>query len=380
MSLQSQANTSANGSYPEVDKENNPVFQELYRIKVNNIQNGSIEVSSDLGLTWKIAGHVILPCEKVNYLGYTASKWAKTGCVAATAVNSLHIKTDYNSKDDRGVIFSIVPKELKEGIAYYNSFVSPDSSIYTDIPAGTSIFGGGYAPFVGNKLFTIRDASQTLYRIRKGYIPSKGDTIVIRVDRPVDYLAYITFENRFGGLITATYPSSFEKVVGLVLKPVFGVGRFSGTQFTDVGRLRANHSGVIDISTSPLGQIGGFQIIPANHGMSPEMTNARILTQWMVISSVSAEDPSIEGVAPFFLYFLNPNWSKMDLDDPHWIDNLMKRTLIEAKLKGSDVWQGVPEFSLTKYMGRTLPPWADTALTNVTHIRIWMPVYNYTYE
>jgi len=89
------------------------------------------------------------------------------------------------------------------------------------------------------------------------------------------YPSEIEFENRFGGFVTLKYPNGESKVVAQVLKPVEGVGRFGGSLYGNTGRIRANHTGVICIITSPHGQVGGFQILPDNHGMSPEMFNAR---------------------------------------------------------------------------------------------------------
>lgn len=173
------------------------------------------------------------------------------------------MRTGYNKEQDKGVVFSILPLEMSEGpdrtVQATQSFLSPDASIYTDIPAGTSLFGGGWAPTLGDAI-SLQAPDGTLKPMPENYAPQQGDVFVISVRQPVDTPRYFVFENRFGGYITEEWWDGTQKLIGQVLKPVQGVGRFSGTKFTDVGRLRANHNGVIDISVSKLGDTGGIQI------------------------------------------------------------------------------------------------------------------------
>ena len=184
------------------------------------------------------------------------------------------------------------------------------------------------------------------------------------------------FENRFGGLIYLKYYylERYPKVIGQVLRPVLGVGRFLGSHYTAKGRLRANHSGVICVSTSPYGKIGGFQIIPANHAMSPEMKYARRLTQWMVIGPLDARDPSLEGVAPFFCYYLAPRYNKDDITKFNWRQRFRERVMVEAKYKGKKGWHSLP----TRWyeVNKKLPDEAFTALKNITHFKILFPLFD----
>jgi hypothetical protein len=359
-----------------IDYENNPKFEEVYRIKIWNQPGGTIEVSSNKGKTWQEVGRVIYPTQKTNPESYAASRWVADGTVAATAVNAIHVKTSTEA-DGGGVIFSLLPKEFlpvrrsfNEGgkpPAVYRSYLSPDSSIYTDIAAGESIFGGGFAPFVGNTVLLSRGN----YRIVPigGYTPAVGDKLYLIVERPVDYPKEIVFENRFGGPITITYFNGNEKLIGRVLRPVAGVGRFDGTRYASVGRIRADHAGVIDVSTSRLGAVGGFQIVPAQHGTGMEYV--KTTTQWMVIG----DETPLEGKAPFFKYFINPAYSSNDLENDEWGKKLLERFLIEVKVKGKNKWQPMPIYEFDEYyLTGELPSWANNALSEVTHVRILFPI------
>lgn len=356
-----------------LDYENNPQFMEAFRIKVWNLPGGTIEVSRDEGKNWEAVGRVVYPTEKVNPEGYAASRWVADGKVAATAVNAIHIKTSSEAQTRRGVIFSILPREFLGAVKKYKSYLSPDASIYTDIPAGQGIFGGGYAPYVGNVVMLSRLA-QPVIPLPRGYVPQLGDKIYIMVDRPADYPKEMVFENNFGGKITITYFNGEKKVIGQVLRPVSGVGRFEGTKYASAGRIRANHPGVIDVSTSPMGMVGGFQIVPERHGA--DINAGRQLPQWMVIGPVETKDPDLEGKAPFFKYFIKPDYQDGDLDAENWDRRLLERFLVEVKLKGNDHWQTMPVYAFDDYyLSGDLPEEANDALSRVTSVKILFPVW-----
>lgn len=351
-----------NGVSKAIEEENNSKKIEVYRVLIENKKDGEIKASSDKGQTWTLLGHVLMPTQITNHNGYEASRYAAIGHVAATAVNAIHIKTDMNEKEDVGVIFSLLPKEMLKPPKTYHSFLSPDSSIYTDIKAGWGIFGGGYAPFVGNPVYTMENGE--LKPLPQGYVPKENDSLVIVVEQPERMPSELIFENRFGGFITLKYPDGEEKIIGEVLKPLAGVGRFDGTYWTFKGRVRANHNGVIDISTSPYGQIGGFQIIPANHGMAKSLPNARLLTQWMVVGPVSALDKDFAGTAPLFSNYIKPDYSPEDLYAENGIERMLSHYLVQVKISGSDEWKFMPSVT-----GRV-----DDGMKDITAIRILFPV------
>ncbi|MCX5750599.1 MAG: hypothetical protein NT099_02865 [Candidatus Saganbacteria bacterium] len=377
------ASTVERGVYPEVAPENSPEFVEQYRVLIDNSFGGEINASSDQGKTWGKIGNVILPTQKVNTAGYTASLWAGTGEVAATAVNAIHIRTGINTVEGRGIIFSILPFDAigeidipKDWEKSTGEVVSPNSSIYTTILGGRGIFGGGFAPYVGNKVYLLKDGKAV--QLESKYIPQVNDLILIVASRPVKYPKEIVFENRFGGFITLKYLDGEEKVIGEVLKPVQGIGRFQGSELSGVGRIRANHPGVIEVDTSPLYETGAFQIVPAAHGMSPEMINARVKTQWLIVGPPAVTEKSPEGIAPLFRYFIAPYYQENDLLAEDWENRLLKRFLVDVKIKGSDKWQPVPAFSVDP--NKALPAWADRCLENVTQIRILFPVHLTSYK
>jgi hypothetical protein len=370
------ATSQGHGPSPEVIPEQAPPTIEIARLRIHNIAGGEIAGSRDNGQTWQFIGRVAQPTMKVNPRGYNASKYTPLGSVAATAVNAIHIKAGFNEKENRGIIFSLSPDSNTEtGKTSLQSEVSPGSSAFTDIPGGTGIFGGPFTPFVGNPLFLDNDKNSDLKPLPENYVPKLGDVWTILIKRPIRYPREVIFENRFGGLITIQYRGEEPRVIGQVLRPVQGIGRFVGSYFSEVGRLRANHNGVIDVSTSPYGKVGSFQIVPANHAMSPETHYIRELTQWMVVGPVSALDPSWEGVSPLYSSFLRPRYDRNDVWDQDWIEGLAGRFYFDVKTLGKNRvvsdWHPMPSLSVDAKA--SLPSWAGTALANVTHLRIVFP-------
>ena len=376
LSISARATTAGHGASPEIAPEQIDAPLEIARLRIENKVGGLISGSRDKGETWELVGKVVQPTLKVNRRGFNASKYAKSGGVAATAVNAIHLKAGQNTRENRGIIWSLAPSaETAAGKNSLQSEVSPGSSVYTDIPGGSGIFGGPFTPFVGNPIFLDNARDNDLKPLPENYVPSLNDIWTIRIERPRRYPRQIIFENRFGGLITIQYRDEKPRVIGQVLRPVQGVGRFVGSYFAEVGRLRANHNGVIDISTSPRGKIGSFQIVPANHAMSDETHYIRELTQWMVIGPVSALDPSWEGTAPLYSSFLRPRYDKNDVWNNDWIEGLAGRFWFDVKLKNKkgviSNWQPMP--SLWMNPGAPLPKRAGTALGNMTHLRIVFP-------
>lgn len=151
-----------------------------------------------------------------------------------------------------------------------------------------------------------------------------------------------------------------------------GCGRFTGTQYADLGRIRANHPGVIDISTAPMGVIGGFQIIPRDHSMSPEMTNARLLTQWMVVGPLYALDESWEGSEPLFNDYLYPCFTPAMKADGTVNEEIQGAAAFLDRFTVRGRYSDDPDPK--KYVllhpaeGKT-----DDAFKTLTHIRIFFP-------
>lgn len=345
--------------------------RELARVRIVNDAGGEIEVSYDRGETWSGAGRVLRYTTRTNPRGYTASKWIPAGRVAATAVNAVHITVGYNAEDDRGVIVSLLPREFLAPVAGYNSYLSPDSSIYTDIAAGESIFGGGIAPFVGNPVYLEAEHSRLL-PLPADYLPARGDVLVIVLLRPDPYPIAAEFENWEGGAISLRYPDGSSRLLGWVIRPVRGIGRFAGSLYAGIGRVRADHAGVVDISTSPLGFLGAFQVIPVGHALSPEMDFAWSKSQWMIAGPAQAESPLWEGLMPLFYQHVRPDYLADDLYRPDWQMRLLSRFLVEVD--GGDGWEPIPCLRLAPDLAVPLPAWADNALEEVRRVRILFPL------
>lgn len=346
----------ASFAYSEPEKE--PAFRRIFDIAIENKVGGEVRVERLDGSAETI-GKVLAAAGAINEKGYTASGWSLDSTVAACAVNAVHIRVR-QGVEGKGAIFSVLPKEFFEEPEDYNSYYSSSSSIMTDIPAGSLIFGGGFSPFVGSAVEVLTDGEWG--PLPSDFAPREGDTVRIRVGRLEPRIASIEFDNSVGGAVTVRYVDGAEEVVARVLRTIGGVGRFGGSLYADVGRIRANHSGVICVSVSPPGAIGGFQIIPEKHSQSPELKYVFELTQWMIVGPPTAGGESIVSTAPLFSDALRPVYFPMG-EKGRTIGQMLDMFIVQVRIDGGP-WERPPTVT-----GRV-----DDGLSGLSHVRILFPL------
>ena len=296
-------------------------------------------------------GTVLMLPEKSKWPAYTASKWGTPGTVAASAVNAIHLLVGIDR--GRGRTMSLLPADTIAPAA------GPGSSIVIEGKGGHGLFGGWAPP--GGAPVTIVGPNGMENPFTGLELPREGDVLRIDVTRmSAPYM--IEIENRPGGRVFSWSRSPMQTgIIARVLRPVRGVGRFEGTLYQSAGRLRANHPGVVDISTSPEGAIGGFQIIPFAHSKSSEMSGAWTMTQWLVIDSPDGKR-SLAGQPPLFGGALVPGPSETERLWDIW-STYGRRPLVLCRIDGGP-WSRLPEAT-----GRQ-----DNALEHITHFRIYFPV------
>jgi hypothetical protein len=299
---------------------------------------------------------------KTNWPAYTASKWGTPGTVCAAAVNAIHLLTGVEK--GRGRIVSIVPTVTVAPAAPRGAFFSIEA------PAGTGIFGG-FAPMTGSKVFIEgRDGRRRPPALSAGQEKAlaigKGETLVIESELPARPEVWmVEIENRPGGRVLAWRAGKGAEVAARVVRPVGGVGRFGGTEFQSVGRIRASHTGVIDIATSPLGQVGGIQIMPLQHALtSAEMAGAWGATQWMIVAPVPGGGP-LEGTPPLFKGTLVPGTRPAVEKLPALWSTYGRRPLILGRFGGGP-WRRLPAVA-----GKV-----DSGLRALTHLRLYYPFWD----
>ena len=320
----------------------------LYEVRIQFQEGGTVSALLPSGKSVSLGSVAKLP-EKTRWPSYTASAWGRPGSVTASAVNALHILMSV--EDGKGRTMSVVPQETIAPAA------GAGASIVLDSKAGTGFFGA-WAPPVGTSV--LLDTGDGIHPLESGKLPVEGCTMIFRVyEKNIPYA--VEFENRPGGRVMA-WSRDGAALVARVLRPVGGVGRFEGTLFQEPGRVRANHSGVIDISTSPLGKIGGFQIIPWDHALkSKEMQGAWQLTQWLILGPPDGKS-MMGGTAPLFAGGLIPGPAEGEQLWDIW-STYGRRPLVLARIAGGE-WQKLPVAE-----GKV-----DDALAEVTHLKIYFPM------
>lgn len=311
------------------------ILDSAFTVSIICIPGGAITVERP-GESPTIIGSVISTPDTTRWPSFTASAWGENGTVVATAVNAIHILLSVEK--GRGRTISILPAETVAPAA------GQGASIITDMKAGRSLFGA-WSPAVGSHV-TGTNGSMNGKTLRILMIPS---------DNPY----FLEIENRPGGRVTAWYDNG-PRLIARVIRPFAGSGRFEGTLFQEQGRIRANHPGVIDISTSPEGIVGGFQIIPLEHASSTEMQGAWKMTQWMIVAPLSGGGV-LKGTKPMFSGGLEPGPGKGEYLWDLW-STYGRKPLALARIGGGK-WIMMP-----KATGRQ-----DHALEGITHLRLYFP-------
>lgn len=322
----------------------------LYSILIPFEEGGIVRAVLPDQSTFPIGTVRTLP-EKAKWPAYTASKWGVPGTVAASAVNAIHLLISVDG--GKGKILSLIPSETIAPAA------GAHSSLVIDGKGGHALFGG-WAPPVGTPV-TIVNPSGSERPLSSAPLPGPGEILRMDVSRQCSpYM--IEIENRPGGRVFSWSRKYGQTgVIARVIRPVRGTGRFEGTLFQSVGRIRANHPGVIDISTSSEGAVGGFQIIPFNHARSPEMAGAWNMTQWLILDSPDGKT-SLAGQPPLFGGALVPGTGETEHLWDLW-STYGRKPLVLCRLDGGK-WERLPEVS-----GRQ-----DHALERLTHLRIYFPI------
>lgn len=315
---------------------------ESLRLRLTNAPGGVLEASRDGGVHWLLLGRVVHPAAKVSRAGFTASSWARDSAVAATAVNAIHFRITRDPATGRAIIFSLVPAGPVVGSAVREA----SSAITTDIPGGAGPFGGGLGPYVNSPVYLQQGGK--CVPLPPDYVPAAGDVLLIIRHDPPRLPRYAVFENTAGGAITLDYGDGPPVRVGRVDRPVTGVGRFEGGVHAAPGRIRANHPGVIDVTTAPHGLMGGFQIIPRRHALSPEMISPQGAGQWMIIGPDDLKAEDWAGEPPFFSGYLLPSYRPDDISGNHadWMGRVLSRCQVQARF-GDGPWELLPRIAFT---------------------------------
>lgn len=295
---------------------------ERFRLRIHNQVSGSVMVSLTRGATWYPIGQVLIPnsgaIHTVKQGEFSAVKWASTSSVAATAVNAIHLKLTHSGS--HGELISLLPKDVMAWREAGISYAGEPSSVYLDNAAGTGLFGLEWSVRVGDPVY-LKEGDRWV-PWPEGRLPQLQDEwMVIAKDAGVKGWS-VEIENRPEGRVTMLMPNAPPQVVARVIKPMSGSGRFPGTLYQSVGRIRANHPGVIDVSTSPLGQMGGFQIVPNQHGLSHQLRFTLTSPVYMVIQPLEGA-PALEGEWPLFRGLIQPG------------------DVVDAMVNGA--WQPMPE-------------------------------------
>jgi hypothetical protein len=275
---------------------------------------------------------------KSRHPGFTASKYGLGGQIIASAANAHHIQISV--EDGAGRTMSLIPSQtFAVAPGYGTSFIVEG--------VGGSGLWGQYAPYVSSPVYIINKAGMAVL-FNSIQLFQFATAVEIRVYRPYEDIEYLDIENREGGK-ALYHDANGDHDFAVVERGVTGTGRFEGTLYQGLGRVRANHPGVICISTCRKSEIGGFQIVPLSHTYSKELQKTRNMSQYIVLRGLDFED--LTGQPPFFRGWVRPG--DVDVDDS-------RTGWVVGRINGD--WQELPDVS-----GLT-----ESTLTRVEAFRIYL--------
>lgn len=264
-------------------------------------------------------GRVLEVPVQTKYPGFTASKYGIGGQIIATAVNAHHIQVAVD--DGAGRTMSILPSRT------YADASGTDSSFVIEGEGGSGIWGH-YAPYVSSPVYIINRAGiPVLFNNPSLY--QYAQAVEIRVYPPEDDIEYIEIENEALGRAFFR-DAKGEHDFGVVESKVSSTGRFEGSLYQGRGLVRANHPGVICISTCDKGKIGGFQIVPRSHTFAKELQKTRNMSQYIILRGAEFDD--LTGLPPFFRGAVRPG----DERDP-----VGRTGVVMCRIEGE--WQEMPD-------------------------------------
>jgi hypothetical protein len=266
-------------------------------------------------------GRVLAVPIKSRHPSFTASKYGIGGQVIASAANAHHMQISV--EDGTGRTMSLIPSQtFAPAPGYGTSFVVEG--------VGGSGIWGQYSPFVGSPVYIINGVGMPVL-FNNPQLFQYATAVEIRVYKPEREIEYFEIENVAGG--RAWYhDEQGDHQFAIVESGVGGTGRFEGSLFQGLGMVRANHPGVICVSTCPKREIGGFQIVPLSHTYSSEMQKTRRMSQYIVLRGIEFED--LAGQAPFFRGWVRPG----DADVPD-----SRTGWVSCRIGGK--WQELPSIS-----------------------------------
>jgi hypothetical protein len=238
-------------------------------------------------------GRVVAVPTASRHPGFTASKYGIGGQVIATAANAHHIQISV--ENGTGRTMSILPART-----FANASGLGTSFVINGV-GGAGIWGE-FAPFVGSPVYIVNQVGVPVL-FNNPRLFQYAAALQIRVYRPESEIEYFEIENVRGGKAWYRDAEGYHQFA-VVESEVSGTGRFEGTLYQGQGYVRANHPGVICVSTCPKFEMGGFQIVPLSHTYSGEMQKTRNMNQYIVLRGMNFED--LTGQAPFFEGWVRP--------------------------------------------------------------------------
>ena len=205
-------------------------WTESHRLAFENQRGGRVAVSLDSGRTWSTIGSV-LHASTAPGPGLPGMDLAAPGSVSAAGIQGFHLRTASVTPDDtRPGRISVLPSDHPSAAS------PPPGTLIVDLASGSLLFTS-LLPKPGDDAWMVTRTATGTPDKQLPLFPAKDRTMVVVVGTRFPSARQITFENRPGGLVEMTTGEGRPLLLGRVIQPLEGVGRYDGTSLVGLGRV-----------------------------------------------------------------------------------------------------------------------------------------------
>ncbi len=372
----------------ELDEFNTQTVR-AFAILIDNSEDGAISIIKPGKITE--IGAVVRPAFQAERAPdlfwayhYCGGQNGSKGAVVGAGVNTIDIRCGPNRSYDPqrpnnwlASVISVIPFTEEEN-------ATPNDIVVT-CPGGSDIFNK-WSPFVGNPVYAM-DGEEWISIDSYFTSPTRNAPRMILIDvrKPKLYLPYIEFENWIrgdtikgetmtddGGVWILNQHGEKNKIAR-VLQRLESTGLFTGSEYAEVGQVRINTPGLLEISTNRWrGRIedpndrGGVEILADNDAkyLHYNLGYQSIIggKPYMIIGSLDSQPSDLAnpvytddngllikptmGSPPFFNGFIRPHYE---------IDNFESSFRVFISEDFGRTWRAIPEITGTAQPGEISP-------------------------
>jgi hypothetical protein len=205
-------------------------------------------------------GTVLQPASYLEQAAFAGGDTREQQVVATSAVDQVRLRLYADSAAAEGGYLALLPQERRFAAAD-GAFESPlPSAIYTDMPAGTGLFGGTYPLIAGNPVMAYHGVAHADFS-RESTALTTDDLIVIEVRGPAEWPAHLDITNEAGAKLQLQLVDGTQIPCGFATQVLTAPFALAGAAVAQPGAISTAGDALLAIACLP-GQRDRLEIAP----------------------------------------------------------------------------------------------------------------------